>query len=304
MLVNNELSRAPNENIGEHVLNYDTVKNWPFEEVRRSLTARDTMLYALGIGMGADPMDRGQLRFTYEKELQAVPSMAAVLCSAGGWAAKAGVDYLKIVHGEQDVTVHRPLPVEGQLRAVSRITRIVDKGPGKGAVIEVVRDVHGTGDELLASVRQITFARGDGGYTANGGRSDEAPEVLPSVPERAPDAEIVLGSVPQAALIYRLSGDYNPLHSDPDTAVKAGFPRPILHGLCTYGMATHAVLRHACNYDGARLKRMAARFSSPVFPGESIRFQIWNAGNGGLHLRARVDERDVTVLNNGWFELA
>ena len=288
------------------MLNYDVVKNWSFDEVHQTITPRDAMLYALGIGMGADPMDRGQLRYTYEKDLRAVPSMAAVLCSPASWMRdpRCGIDYVKIVHGEQDVTVHRPLPVEGALRAKTQITRILDKGPGKGAVVEQVRDVLGPDGELLASVRQITFARGDGGYSAQAGRSDDSPVALPAVPERAPEAEVVLGSVPQAALIYRLSGDYNPLHCDPDVAAKAGFARPILHGLCTYGMAVHAVLRQACGYDGARLRRMAVRFSSPVFPGETIRFQIWNAGNGGLHLRARVEERDVTVLNNGWFELA
>src|SRR5689334_19798577 len=105
------------------MLNYETVKNWPFKEIRQTITRRDTMLYALGIGMGADPMDRGQLRYTYEKELQAVPSMAAVLCSPASWIAQAGVDYVKVVHGEQDMTIHRPLPVEGEVRAISRVTR-------------------------------------------------------------------------------------------------------------------------------------------------------------------------------------
>jgi acyl dehydratase len=264
------------------------------------------MLYALGIGMGADPLDRGQLRYVYEKDLVAMPSMAAVLCSPGSWARdpRSGVDYVKIVHGEQDVTLHKPLPVQGELRATSRITCVVDKGPGKGAVIEQVRDVLGPDGAVLASVRQSTFARGDGGYSQHGGRSDAAPAALPAVPDRAPDAEVVLRSVPQAALIYRLSGDYNPLHSDPDIAARAGFARPILHGLCSYGMAAHAVLRQYCGYEGARLRRMAVRFSSPVFPGETLRFQLWDAGNGGLHLRARVDERDVKVLDNGWFELA
>ena len=287
------------------MLNYDAVKSWPFDEITQAVTPRDAMLYALGIGIGADPMDRGQLRFVCEKELQVVPSMAAVLCTPGSWMRdpKAGVDYVKVVHGEQDVRVFRPLPTEGIVRATSRVTKVLDKGAGKGAVIEQVRDIRDTAGELLASVRQITFARGDGGYTQHGGRNDEAPESLPAVPERAPDAELELGSVPQAALIYRLSGDYNPLHSDPDVAARAGFPKPILHGLCTYGMAVHAVLRQFCNYDPARLKRMAVRFSSPVFPGETVKFQLWKA-EGGVHLRARVDARDVVVLNNCWFELA
>jgi acyl dehydratase len=288
------------------MLDYEAIKSWPFDEIQQTLMPRDAMLYALGIGFGSDPLDRGQLRYIYEKDLVAVPSMAAVLCSPSIWMRdpRSGIDYLKVVHGEQDITVHRPLPVSGILRARARVTRVLDKGPGKGALLEQVRDVLDSSGELLATVRQVTFARGDGGYSALGGKSDDAPAALPAVPDRAPDAEVVLGSVQQAALIYRLSGDYNPLHSDPDVAVKAGFPRPILHGLCTYGMAVHAVLRQACGYDGTRLKRMAARFTSPVFPGETIRFQMWNAAQGGLHLRARVDERDVVVLNNCWFELS
>jgi len=287
------------------MLNYDTVKNWPFQEIKQQVTPRDAMLYALGIGMGADPMDRGQLRFVYEKDLQVVPSMAAVLCTPGSWMRdpKSGVDYVKVVHGEQDVRVFRPLPTEGALRATSRLTKVQDKGAGKGAVIEQVRDILDPAGALVASVRQVTFARGNGGFAANGGGNDASPEALPAVPERAPDAELSLGSVAQAALIYRLSGDYNPLHSDPDVAAKAGFPKPILHGLCTYGMATHAVLRQFCDYDASRLKRMAVRFSSPVFPGETVKFQMWKT-QAGVHLRARVDARDVVVLNNGWFELA
>ena len=288
------------------MLNYDVVKNWPFEEIRQNLTARDTMLYALGVGMGADPMDIGQLRFVCENGLIAMPSMASVLCTSGPWMTdpRTGADFSRFVAGEQDITIHRPLPVEAEVRATTRVTRVADKGPGKGALIEQVRDVRGPGGELLATVRQIIFARGDGGYSQGSSRSDEAPAPLPSIPERRPDAEVVLTSMPQAALIFRLMGDYNPLHSDPGAAGKAGFARPILHGLSTFGMATHAVLRQVCDYNATRIRRLAVRFSSPVFPGETIRFQIWHEGRRGLHLRARVDERDVAVLNNGWFEVA
>jgi acyl dehydratase len=288
------------------MLNYDTVKNWPFEEMTQRYTQRDSILYALGIGIGADPLDRGQLRFTYEKGLQTVPSMAAVLCSPAMWLSdpKTGIDYVKIVHGEQDVTVHRPLPVAGNLKARTHVTKVVDKGAGKGAVIEQVRDISDEAGQLLASVRQVSFGRGDGGFAAQGVAGDEAPAALPAVPERAPDFEVTLNVLPQAALIYRLMGDYNPLHADPDVAAKAGFKAPILHGLCTFGMAAHAVLKECCDYDGSRLKRMAVRFTSPVYPGEAVKFQIWKASDKTLHLRARVDARDVTVLNNGWFELA
>lgn len=287
------------------MLNYEAIKSWPFETLNQTITARDAMLYALGVGMGADPMDEGQLRYVYEKDLQVMPSMAAVLCTPGSWMRDpgSGIDYVRIVHGEQDIVIHQPLPLEGEVHATTRVTRVTDKGPGKGATIEQVRELRADTGELLATVRQVAFGRGEGGYSAQGGRSDDAPPALPATPERAADAEVTLSSYPQAALLYRLSGDYNPLHSDPAVAAKAGFPRPILHGLCSYGMAAHAVLRQFANYESQRLKRMAVRFSSPVYPGEAITFQMWQ-GDGGVHLRARVAARDVVVLNNGWFELS
>ncbi len=288
------------------MLNYDVVKGWPFEEIQQTYTHRDTILYALGIGFGEDPLDSGQLRFTYEKELLAVPSMAAVLCNPDAWLRdpRSGVDYTKVVHGEQDVTLHAPLPAKGTLKALTRIGGVVDKGAGKGAVIELERDLLDQENARVANVRQVIFCRGDGGYTAAGGRSDAPAQTLPSVPEGFPDFEITLRSLPQSALIYRLSGDWNPLHADPDVAAKAGFSRPILHGLCTYGMATRAALQLACNSESPRLKRIAARFSGPVFPGEIIKFQMWGAADNAFHLRARVEARDVTVLNNGWVEFS
>ena len=288
------------------MVNYEVMKNWDFGEIVKSYTERDTMLYALGIGMGYDPMDRGQLRYVFEKDLQTIPSMAAVLGSPGFYwnDPKTGADWVKLVHGEQDVTVHKPLPPAGTVVAKNRIESLTDKGEGKGAIAKVVRDVYdqASGD-LLATSIQLTFLRGDGGFSKESGVSDPAPEKLANVPEREPDAEVELSSVPQAALIYRLSGDYNTLHADPDVAEKAGFKQPILHGLCTYGMAIHAVIRSYCDYDASRVRRFAVRFTSPVYPGETIKFQIWRNGDKELQLRARIDERDVVVLNNGIIEL-
>lgn len=287
------------------MLRYDVVKSWPFQEVQHTYTCKDTILYALGLGLGEDPLDKGQLRFTYERELLAVPSMATVLCTPDVWMRdpKTGINHAKAVHGEQDLTLHAPLPTQGTLKALTRVSGVVDKGAGKGAVIELNRDLLDETGTRIASVRQIVFCRGDGGYTEEGGRSDAPTQSLPSVPEGLPDIEITLKSLPQSALIYRLSGDWNPLHADPEFAAKAGFSRPILHGLCTYGMATRAALQLVCNNETARLKRIAVRFSSPVFPGESIKFQMWRAANNAFHMCARVEERDVTVLNNAWVEL-
>lgn len=287
------------------MLKYEVVKNWPFQEVQQQYTQRDTILYALGIGFGEDPLDRAQLRFTYEKDLLAVPSMATVLCTPNVWMRdpRSGINHAGAVHGEQDLTMHSMLPVQGSLKALTGVSRVVDKGAGKGAVIELNRELFDQAGTHIASVRQIVVCRSDGGYTDEGGLSDAAPPMLPRVPAGPADSEVTLRSLPQSALLYRLSGDWNPLHADPDAAIRAGFPRPILHGLCTYGMATRAALQLLCNHESQRLKRIAVRFSAPVFPGESIRFQVWRSSNNTFHLRARVDERDVTVLDNGWVEL-
>lgn len=287
------------------MLDYQAVKNWDFGELSHTYTQRDTMLYALGVGLGADPLDAGQLRFVFEKNLQALPSMVAVLGTPGFWwrDARTGADWVKLVHGEQRIQVFKPLPVAATLLAKNRVVSLTDKGPGKGAIAVIERDIYESGTtEPLARTTQVTFLRGDGGFSERSGISDAGPEALPGVPETAPDLEVELPSLEQAALIYRLSGDYNPLHADPDVARAAGFTRPILHGLCTFGMATHAVVKSCCEYDATRIKSMAVRFTAPVYPGETIRFQLWRR-NAKVHLRARIDARDLVVLNNGIVEL-
>jgi acyl dehydratase len=288
------------------MLDYQTIKNWPFAEVTHTYSERDTLLYALGLGVGSDPLDVGQLRFVYEKELQAMPSMAAVLGSPGFWWRDpgTGADWVKIVHGEQRIQLFEPLPVASTLVAKNRVVSLTDKGVGKGAIAVIDRDIYEqSSGKLLARTTQVSFLRGDGGFSEQSGLSDAGPAPLPAVPERAPDMEVELTSLQQAALIYRLSGDYNPLHADPAVARAAGFTRPILHGLCTFGMATHAVLKQCCEYDAQRLKGLAMRFTSPVYPGETVRFQLWRADAQRIHLRARINARDVVVLNNGVVDL-
>lgn len=288
------------------MLDYRAVKNWDFGEIVQTYSQRDTILYALGIGMGVEPLNEGQLRFVFEKDLQAVPTMAAVLGSPGFWWKNpaTGADWVRLMQGEQHVRLFRPLPVEATVVARNRVVSITDKGPGRGAIVVIERDIVDQVDrELLAQNRMVTFLRGDGGYSERAGVSDPGPESLPPVPERAPDVEVDLSSLEQAALIYRLSGDYNTLHADPEVANAAGFHRPVLHGLCTYGMAAHAVLRTCCGYDASRFRSMALRFTSPVYPGETVRFQIWRESDTHLRLRALVAARDVVVLNNGIVEL-
>jgi len=288
------------------VLDYDAIKNWNFGDITQTYTARDTMLYALGIGLGADPLDQQQLAYTYEKTLRAVPTMAAVLGSPGFWWSHpgTGADWVRLVQGEQHIELFRPLPAEATIVARNRVLSITDKGPGKGAIAVTQREIFDKArGELLARNRNVSFLRGDGGFSESSGISDPPPPALPPVPDSEPDIEVELASLEQAALIYRLSGDYNTLHADPDVAKAAGFPRPILHGLCTYGMATHAVLKTCCDYDAGRFRSFATRFTSPVYPGETIRFQLWRESQTRVRLRALSDARDVVVLNNGVIEL-
>lgn len=276
--------------------------NWPFDDLEHSYQARDTILYALGAGAGSDPMDEGDLRYVYEDGLAALPSMAVVLGYPGFWLKEqnTGVDWQRLLHGEQGMVLHRPLPVSGTVIGRTKVTGLVDKGEGKGALLYSKRDVFDkeTGD-LLATLTSTSFLRGDGGF---GGPSGPARAFHP-IPPRAPDASLDLPTLPQAALIYRLSGDYNPLHADPKVAAAAGFPRPILHGLCTYAVACRALLRLACANEPDRLKAMDVRFSAPVFPGETIRTEVWQDGSE-LAFRCWAVERNVKVLDNGRAQIA
>ncbi len=278
-------------------MDIDAVTNWQFEDIEHSYTRRDTMLYALGLGFGADPENRKELAFVYEQDLVSSPSMAVVLGYPGFWLKdpRTGVDWKRLLHGEQWLETFKPLPVEGTVVGRMKIDKISDKGAAKGAVIYSSRDIidKSSGD-LLARVSMSTFCRGDGGF---GGENLAGPKTA-TIPDRAPDATCTLTTLPQQALIYRLSGDYNPLHADPEVAQTAGFDRPILHGLATYGLAGRALLKTICDYDPSRLKSLDVRFSSPVYPGETVKFDIWRDG-GETRFQARVTERDVLVLNNG-----
>jgi len=294
------------------MLDYQRLKAWPFGEIEQSYAEKDTILYALGLAFGMDPLDRRQLAFVYEKDLQVLPTMAAVLGFPGFWARhpESTIDWVQLLLGEYSLHLHRPLPPQGTVIARNQVTRVVDKGAGKGALVVTTRHLleKSTG-EPLATVEQLAFCRGDGGYSLPspahpaGQPSDAPPPAPPPLPETAPDTACELATRPETALIYRLSGDSNPLHADPEVAAAAGFPRPILHGLATFGIACHAILRTCCDYHPERLKSFSARFSAPVFPGETIRTEIWPRDGQAL-FRARVLERDVVVLSSGRAEFA
>ncbi|RXH21204.1 MaoC/PaaZ C-terminal domain-containing protein [Bradyrhizobium zhanjiangense] len=279
-------------------IDYPAVLNLRTSGARYSWTDREVMLYALGVGMGSDPLKEEELQFVNEafatsKPLKVIPTFASVCV----WGARPGVidlNRVMVVDGERDITFHKPMPVAANVTADARVRGIYDKGKEKGAIIQnevVVRE--GSGDKIVTIVSS-TFARADGGF---GGPSDGMPEPH-QVPRRAPDRSLDIPTRPDQALIYRLSGDRNPLHSDPEFACRAGFPRPILHGMCTYGLTCRAILQSYADYDPSAFYRHRARFSSPVFPGEVVTVNLWRDGNV-ISFEACVRERRVTVVKNG-----
>lgn len=278
----------------------DKLARWPIPEGRQNYTTRDTILYALGIGCGMDPVDEAELQYVYEEGLKAFPSMAHALGYAGFWMKDVdpaiGLDWRKLLHGEQTMKLESPIPPSGSVVGRTRITGIYDKGEGRDAVILSRRDIEDTATgKHLGHVTSTILVRGAGGF----GGAPTPPSPLKAVPGTKPDVTIDLATSPQQALIYRLSGDTNPLHASPKVAAGAGFARPILHGLSTLGVATRAVLR-ACSNSGDALREFGARFSAPVFPGETIRTEVWRSGAGGS-FRCRVLERDAVVMANGYF---
>lgn len=281
------------------MIDHDALMGREFAPVEHRYTKKDTILYALGLGLGTDPLNPAHLRATYEGAAGfcALPAMVNVLAYPGFWAMEpdTGITWQKLLHGEQSLTLHAPLPAEGTLIGHTRITGLIDKGEGKGALIYSERTLTDKDSgQLIATVAGTSFARADGGF---GGPSGPVKPVH-TLPDGAPDAVHDHKTPEGAALIYRLSGDFNPLHADPDIAKGAGFDRPILHGLCTLGVAAWSITQAMADGRSEALKHLQLRFSSPVYPGESIRTEMWKNGND-ISFRARVVERDIVVLNNG-----
>ncbi|GGD19593.1 3-alpha,7-alpha,12-alpha-trihydroxy-5-beta-cholest-24-enoyl-CoA hydratase [Pyruvatibacter mobilis] len=276
-------------------IDYDHLMSLTSEGERFSYGDRETMLYALGVGMGRDPLAAKELPYVYEKDLKTVPTMATVIAWGAGPLRDSGINYLMVVHGEQKLTLHRPLPAAADIIADSRVVGAWDKGADKGAVIVTETDIRlADTDDKLCTLTSTTFARGDGGF---GGPTDGAPKPH-ALPDRAPDQTIEVDTRADQALLYRLSGDRNPLHADPEFATAAGFPAPILHGLCTYGTCCRAILGSVADYDHTAITGFDVRFSSPVFPGETILVDVWKDGPIAS-FRARLKERDAVVINNG-----
>lgn len=282
-------------------IDYDKLMSLKSEGDEFTYTDRETMLYALGVGMGRDPMDETELKYVYEyPDMRTVPTMATVISWGQRTLSQADLNWLMIVHGEQRLEMHKPLPKAATIVANGKVVGAFDKGADKGALVVTETEIFekSTGDKLC-TLGSTIFARGDGGF---GGPTDGAPAPH-TVPDRAPDMSCELETRADQALLYRLSGDRNPLHADPAFAKAAGFPRPILHGLCTYGTACRAVLKTACDYDHTKITGFDVRFSAPVFPGETIITDMWKDGNV-LSFECRLKERDATVIKSGKCTLA
>ena len=268
---------------------------FPIPVGRQILTPRDAALYALSIGMGRDPLDGDQLRYVDPVQGPVVmPAMVLVMAHPGFWLAhpESGVDPTAVLHASQSFEILAPLPINGMIESRTRITSTLDKGPGKAALIVSETELKDSSERVFARLDRTTFVRNGGGFGGASGPSAPPEEPLP--PD-APDAVVDLPTGREQALLYRLNGDLNPLHSDPDVARKAGFPAPILHGLATMGVVAHAVLRTLAGYQADRIRSLSLRFASPVFPGETIRTELWKGGQ----FRVRVVDRNLTVAGSG-----
>jgi acyl dehydratase len=263
-------------------------------------TEKDCILYALGVGLGADPLDRRELPYVYEgQSLATVPTMASMLMSPT-FLSDCGWDYSQVLHGGQWLELYRPLPAAASLKINRRVVGVQDRGVKRGAKIQIEAEARLAHDDTaLFTLGLMLIARGDGGF---GGPKGSGP--MPhKLPRREPDLTCDLQTRRDQALLFRLSGDMNPLHADPDLAQDAGFPAPLMHGRCTAGFACRAILQTICAYDATLVTGFDMRFSAPVFPGDVLTTEMWQDRNI-VSFRCRVRERDTVVINNGKCTLA
>jgi len=282
-------------------LQYDELMARSVDDVPFNYTDADAMLYALAVGMGRDPMNERELPYVHEqgKPLQTMPTLATVVVP-DMFPPDLGWDYSQVLHSEQRLQLFRPLPPAAELLINKRIVDAFDRGPNRGALI--ILEAEGrlaTDDTVLFTNTSTIVARGDGGFGGPDGKG--LPPHRP--PRREPDLSCDLETRTDQALLYRLTGDRNPLHADPAVAAGAGFDRPILHGLCTFGIACKAVLQTICDYDYTLIEGFEARFSAPVIPGDTITTDMWQDGDV-ISFTCRVKDRDALVLRNGKCTLA
>ncbi|WP_252374510.1 MaoC/PaaZ C-terminal domain-containing protein [Hydrogenophaga sp. 2FB] len=288
-------------------LNPEALLHRALPTLRQRYEARDTIVYALGVGaaQGADAWDEQHLRFVYEDRLQALPTMCAMLCDPGFWMREpdTGLDWQRLVHGEQSMQWLRPLPPAGEVIGRNRVLRVEDRGPDRGAAFVVERELcdADTGACWVRSWMTV-IARGDGGFSPASGPllrlGADALAPLPPLPDRPADRALIRATATHQPLLYRLSADLNPLHADPAVARQAGFERPIMHGMCTFGLLGMLLVSEFCDFEAHRLTEMRARFSAPLYPGETLRCEFWQEA-GTVQFRGTAIERDVVVLDRG-----
>ena len=280
-------------------IDIDKLTAFTIPSASQVLTRTDIALYALSVGMGQNPLDADELAFVDPLQgPRALPSMVLVMAHPGFWMGDpaSGIDPGAVLHATQAFQILAPLPQAGTVESRSRLAGVIDKGPGKPALVLTETDLFDDTGTQFARLERTTFIRDGGGF--GGSDTGRAPRV--EMPATPPDHVLDLPTRPEQALLYRLNGDLNPLHSDPALARELGFAAPILHGLCTMGVVTRAVLGTLAGYDPARLRAVQVRFSSPVTPGDTIRTELWNDG----HFRASVPARDALVIDGGLAQIA
>jgi len=282
-------------------LDYDHLMATSVVDLPLSYRDTESMLYALSIGMGRDPLDRRELPYVSECDgpPSTMPSMATILVP-DMFPPDLGWDFSQVLHAEQRMQLHRPLPPAADLLINKHISTVYDRGPKLGAVVMFEAEGRlAKDDTVIFTIGNTVIARGDGGFGGANGRGPKPHRA----PRREPDLSCDISTRLDQALLYRLTGDRNPLHADPVLAKSAGFDVPILHGLCTYGIACHAILKTICNYDSTLITGMDSRFSAPVLPGDTITTDMWQDGNI-VSYECSVKERGVRVVRNGKCTLA
>lgn len=271
--------------------NPKALSEYPFEEIRQSYTQKDAILYALGLGLGADPLNSVELDYLLETRLKVLPTLSVTLATPGMWIKDPalGVTFTKLVHSAQKTIFHTPLKPAANVKAIPKVSALYDRGEGRGAICVVERDIVDCDDDThFSTIKQTLLLRADGGF---GGPPPPKIDKI-TMPERPADFEHSYPTSARTALIYRLCGDWNPLHVDPDVATKAGFAKPILHGLASYGIAGW-VLRQTDNTD---LADLACRFCGVVYPGDWFDFKIWDETD---HYRFEAYVGNKRVLDQG-----
>lgn len=281
-------------------INYEELTAASLADIPVSYDEKDAVLYALGIGLGRNPQDPRELPYVFEQRgPHTLPTFASMLFPES-ILMESGCDVRQVLHRTQSLELYRPLPPAGNLLANQRVVGVIDRGARQGAEIEIESVLRRSSDDtVICTLASRLIARADGGF----GGPPPVVRDRHKLPDREPDLVCDLPTRPDQALLFRLSGDLNPLHVDPLVAREAGFDAPLLHGRCTYGVACHAVLKTVCDYDFTLISGFDARFSAPVFPGDIVTTEMWQDRNI-VSFRCKVKARDVVAINNGKCTLA